>query len=98
MNKIIERQISLNTYNDRADLLVGKKPHKERQKDKVKDNRHDTFILIDNTGARNIIVNAVKTVDNVTRLSTNIGLRFLPTVRRGKNIMSVMNKIRKQEN
>jgi len=52
--------------------------------------------MIENSGSRNIITKAVKTVNNTVARIPNFGVNFVPTVRRGKSIYSVMNNLRKQ--
>jgi hypothetical protein len=87
----------LNSWADRQALLRGEKPHKERRGlGKGKDTRQDAFILIDNSGCRDIITSAVKSVDNIAKnFEPELGLHFLPVVKKGKNILSVVNTLRK---
>ena len=92
----INRHLALNTYSDRDALLRGEKPHKDRI-GKDKDNVVNTYIMIDNSGTRSIITKAVKAVDNAVARLPNIGTRFIPTVRRGKSVYSVMNNLRKSK-
>jgi hypothetical protein len=91
----IDRHIGLNYYSDRDALLRGDKPHKDRL-GKGKDTKVNTYIMIENSGSRNIITNAVKAVDKVVSRIPNFGTRFVPTIKRGKSIYSVMNQLRKQ--
>jgi hypothetical protein len=93
----IEEQLSLNWYDDRSALLKGDKPHKDRKGKNLDNNRQNVHVLIENSGARNVITHAVKTVDNVNRAFTNSNLRFLPTIKRGKSILSSLNKLRKEK-
>ena len=98
--KYCERQIQnflqKNTWDDRAALLRGEKPHLERQgKGKGKKSKQDAFILIDNSGCRDIITQQVKLIDNIASVSVpDLGLHFLPVVKKGKTILSVMTNMR----
>ena len=89
----IDRYLTLNVYEDRSKLLVGDKPHKDR-KGKSKEPRRNAYIMIDNSGSRSILTNAVKVVDRVAATIPNFNIRFLSTVRKGRSILSVMNKTR----
>jgi hypothetical protein len=95
-NKVL-RQLQLNDYNDRMALLRGEKPHQDRKdKGKMVDKRQDSYILIDNSGSRGIITSAVKQIDYIAReFNPTIGIHFLPVVKRGKSILTVVNKMRK---
>ncbi|HZS42605.1 MAG TPA: reverse transcriptase domain-containing protein [Candidatus Paceibacterota bacterium] len=90
----VDRFLALNTFEDRDELLRGLKPHQTR-KGKGKTTKKNTYIMIENSGARDIITRAVKTIDNVASTTEDFGLRLIPTVRRGKSILTVMNKTRK---
>ena len=81
----------MNVYEDRSKLLVGDKPHKDR-KGKSKEPRRNAYIMIDNSGSRSILTNAVRVVDRVAATIPNFNIRFLSTVRKGRSILSVMNK------
>jgi hypothetical protein len=91
----IERFLSLNTYEDRDALLRGHKPHQLRKGKGKQSSRQNTYIMIENSGARDIIVKSVKLIDNVASTIPDFGLKFNPTVKREKSILSVMNKTRK---
>jgi hypothetical protein len=97
MDRKIQSQLQLNSWADRQALLRGEKPHKQRRGLGIgKDTRQDAFILIDNSGCRDIITSAVKSVDNIAKnFEPELGLHFLPVVKKGKNILSVVNTLRK---
>ena len=89
----IDRYLALNVYEDRSELLRGNKPHKDR-KGKSKEPRHNAYIMIENSGSRGIMTNAIKLIDNTASLIPKYDTRFLATIRKGKSILSVMNKTR----
>ena len=89
----IDRHLALNVYSDRNALLNGEKPHKDRL-GKDKDTKLNTYVMIENSGSRSILTKAVKTVDSSVAMIPNLGLRFVPTIKKGKSIYSVMNKLR----
>ena len=90
----IDRHLALNVYSDRTALLRGEKPHKDRKEQGKGNSKQDVHVMIENSGSRSIITRAVKTIDNVMAMHPNFGLRFVPTVRKGKSILSVMNQLR----
>ncbi|GES84136.1 reverse transcriptase (RNA-dependent DNA polymerase) domain-containing protein [Rhizophagus clarus] len=95
LDRKIEAQLQLNSWADRQALLRGEKPHKDR-KGKGKDTRQNTYVLIDNSGCRDVITSSVKAIDNIAReFVPELDLRFAPVVKKGKNILSVMNTLRK---
>jgi hypothetical protein len=93
----IARQLQLNDWDDRAALLRGEKPHQKRKQDKGKGKiRQVTYIPVDNSGCRDIITSSVKMVDNISGMfEPQLGLSFLPVVKKGKSILSVMTSARK---
>jgi hypothetical protein len=95
----IELQLDLNNYEDRIALLRGEKPHEQRKgKGKGKQiNRQDTYILVENSGCREIVTNFVKNIDYLARDYDKLPLHFLPVVKKGKTVLSVMNKMCKDK-
>src|SRR5262249_6795753 len=93
-NSKIFAQVNLNSYEDRIKLLRGEKPHQERKKGKGKELSHDSYIFVDNSGCREIITKAVKSIDYLSRNYDKTNLSFTPVVKKGKTIMTVMNKLR----
>lgn len=91
----IERFISYNLYEDREDLLHGRKPHLARLgKSNMNDSTNkNKFILIENSGSRVAVVNAVKNINRSLVLSSS-DFRLVPVVKRGKSVLSVVSKTR----
>ncbi|CAB4445838.1 unnamed protein product [Rhizophagus irregularis] len=91
----IERYISYNLYEDREDLLHGRKPHLARLgKTNMNDSTNkNKFILIENSGSRVAVVNAVKNINRSLVLASS-PTRLIPVVKRGKSVLSVVSKTR----
>jgi hypothetical protein len=93
----VERYLALNVYSDREQLLRGEKPHQIRKQDLGnKKKGKNVYIMLENSGARGLITSAVKLIDQTAARQPGNMVRYLPTVRKGKSILSVMNKTRKQ--
>lgn len=86
--------IALNYFEDRPDLLQGRKPHKLR-KGLGNDINNNRSVIVANDGSRPLITKAVRIMNNLlsTLKVTDIGLS--PVVTKGTSIISKMNKTRK---
>jgi hypothetical protein len=86
--------ITLNYFEDRTDLLQGRKPHKLR-KGLGNDINNNRSVIVANSGSRPLITKAVRIMNNLlsTLKVTDTGLS--PVVTKGNSIITKMNKTRK---
>ena len=86
--------IALNYFEDRTDLLQGRKPHKLR-KGLGNDINNNRSVIVANSGSRPLITKAVRIMNNLlsTLKVTDTGLS--PVVTKGNSIITKMNKTRK---
>jgi hypothetical protein len=91
---LVNTQLQFNTFADRNALLRGEKPQLAR-KGKGKNKRHNTYITIENSGIRDVVTKQVKLIDFVSSEFDKNLLTFIPVVKKGKTVMTVMNKTRK---
>jgi hypothetical protein len=94
----VDRYLELNYYSDRDPLLRGEKPHQNRRKDLGNKSGNNVYIMLENSGARNLITTAVKKIDQVASGQPGQTIRYLPVVKKGKSILTVVNKLRKEQN
>ncbi|CAI2195575.1 7279_t:CDS:1, partial [Funneliformis geosporum] len=87
----INRFIRLNPYEHRSRLLLSEKPHIDEATLELRESINKRrYIMVQNTGARPILVKAIRYIANFDQTEP-----FTPVVRKGKSIISVLNKARK---
>jgi hypothetical protein len=90
----IERFVGLNYFEDRRALLDGEKPHKERKGLQEQDN-NDRTVLIRNSGVRPLMESSIRIVSNYSNALSLTNFRMVPVVEKGKSIISVLDKAKK---
>jgi hypothetical protein len=90
----VEHFVALNSFDDRSDLLHGKKPHQQR-KGLGTDITNNRFVKIRNEGSRLLFTQGVRILNNLLVNSKATDDRIIPIVTKGKSILSVMNKTKK---
>jgi hypothetical protein len=85
--------LSLNYFDDRAQLLRGGKPHQQRVF--RNDNNNNRSVIVANNGSRPLITKAVRILNNLASILNATDVQFQPVVSKGTSIISVMNKTRK---
>ena len=91
---LVERFVNLNTFEDRSELLLGNKPHQLRKglnKD-ISQNRH---VIVRNEGSRLLITRGITILNNLLAASNAADDKVNIVVSKGRSILSVMNKTRK---
>jgi hypothetical protein len=90
----VNKFVQLNYFEDRPELLQGRKPHQNRKGLGIVNN-NSRSVIVQNSGSRPLITKAVRILNNLLCNLDATDLGVQPVVAKGKNIISVMNKTRK---
>jgi len=91
---LVDKFVALNSFDDRAALLQGEKPH--QNKDGLgKDVKSNRYVIIRNEGSRLILTRGISILNNLLAAVNETHDRLIPVVSKGRSIISVMNKTRK---
>jgi len=90
----IDRLSSINPFEDRTELLHGIKPHQDRA-GSLPDKSLNRYLIVPNNGARPFMTNFIRLISKNNNFNAE-RLRFIPVVKKGISINSVMSKARKE--